>query len=547
MNANDNLAEASFGDLLKAYETGRAARLDPDAPRKGIVAAISGDRVFVDIGSKSEGAVPVAELSGPDGALKVKPGDEIQVVIQGRDDDGNLLLSPVIAARPRDWNALERAFEAKQIIVGKVTATTKGGLSVDVGVRAFLPASRSGVRETADLEKMVGEEIRCRIMELDVDDENVILDRRAVLEEEAAKARQEMLSSLKEGDVVRGTVRSLTNFGAFVDLGGVDGLLHVGDMAWSRVSKPKDVVSPGDQIDVKILQIDREKPRIALGLKQLTPDPWTEVSRQLKTGDRVKGVVTRLMDFGAFVEIQPGVEGLIHISEMAWSKRVKHPRDVLKADDAVEAVVLNVNPAERRIGLGLKQALGDPWADAEERFKPGTVVEGTIRNMQKFGAFVEITDGVEGLIHISDIVNDRRLNHPNEALKPEQRIRAVVLEIDRERRRLKLGMKQLEPDDTDEYIREHKAGDQVTGRVVRVDGDQARVELGEGVIGICRLEGQRSAAPTGSFAAQLAAVWKTDPEPEAAPAIAPVQAGQVRSFQITAIDAASKTIELAAA
>ncbi len=539
MNRKENLAEASFGELLEAYESGRARGVPPDQPRQGIIAAVSGERVFVDIGGKSEGVIPIAEFSEP-----VRPGQEIQVTIVGRDDEGYLLLSPLAGGRPRDWNALERAFQSKEIIAGRVTGATKGGLNVDVGVRAFLPASRSGCREAADLEKLVGEEIRFRIIQLDIDDENVIVDRRVVLEEEAQAARNALLDSLQEGAVVRGTVRSLTEFGAFVDLGGVDGLLHVSDMAWSRVTDPKTVVSPGEEIEVKILQIDRgEKPRISLGLKQLSPDPWEQIAARLQPADRVKGVVTRLMDFGAFVEIEPGVEGLVHVSEMSWAKRVKHPRDLVKPGDMVEAVVLGVSPAERRIALGLKQALGDPWADAEERFGVGKVAEGTVRNIQKFGAFVELADGIEGLLHISDLVSDRRLNHPNEVLKQDQRVRAVVLEFDREKKRIKLGMKQLEPDSSDEYIAEHKAGDEVMGRVTRIEGDTAKVELGEGVVGNCSLSGQTRAGTTSSFGAQLAAVWKQE-EAEAAPVKESVQVGQVRSFRITGIDTSSKRIEL---
>jgi small subunit ribosomal protein S1 len=547
VSQQENLAEASFGELLEAYEKGHGSqRLAQDQPRKGVVAAISGDRVFVDIGMKSEGIVPAADLRGPDGSIHLRPGDEIHVTISGRDEEGYLLLSPLAAGRPHDWNALERAFQGKEIIAGRVTALVKGGLSVDVGVRAFLPASRSGAREAAEMEKLIGQEIRCRIIQLDIDDENVIVDRRAVLEEEALAARNEKLARLEEGAVVRGTVRSLTEFGAFVDLGGIDGLLHAGDMAWSRVSDPKTVVSPGDEIEVKILHVDREKPRIALGLKQLTPDPWTTIAGRLKPADRVKGVVTRLTDFGAFVEIEPGVEGLVHVSEMSWAKRVKHPRDLVKPGDAVEAVVLAVNAPERRIALGLKQALGDPWADAEERFQAGKVVEGTVRNLQKFGAFIELADGVDGLLHIADITSEKRLHHPNEMLQPGQRVRAVVLEIDGGKKRIKLGMKQLEPDSSDEYISGHQVGDEVMGRVVRIENGRAQVELGEGVIGICSLSSEARTARTSSFGAQLAAAWNREAPAPAAPAREPLQAGQVRSFRISAIDSASKRIELSA-
>ena len=530
--------DVSFEELLKAYEEApRRKGGGGDGPRKGIVAGIVGDRVFVDIGSKAEGVIRVADLK-----WEVKPGDEIPVTIVGRDSEGYLLLSPMAAKRPRDWSAIDRAFQGKEIIAGQVTGLVKGGLSVDIGVRGFMPASRSGCRETADLEKLVGQEIRCRISQLDIEDENVILDRRAVLEEEAQATRQTLLEGIQEGAVVRGTVRSVMDFGAFVDIGGVDGLLHVSDMSWSRVADAKSFVAPGDSIEVKVLQIDRAKPRIALGVKQLSADPWTTVAERLTVGQRLHGTVSRVTDFGAFVEIEPGVDGLVHISEMSWTKRVRHPQDVVKPGDRVEAVVLGIHPGDKKISLGLKQALGDPWEAAAERFPVGTVVEGTVRSLQKFGAFVELADGVDGLLHISDLVADRRLNHPNEVLKVNQKVRAVVLEFDREKKRIKVGMKQLEPDSSDEYIGERKVGDEVVGRVLRVNSGEARVELGEGVVGICRVAGgAQASAPTG-FGAQLAAAWKRD-----APAVAgpeALQAGQIRSFRITALDPASKSIEL---
>ena len=536
-------SEPSFADLLEAFEKGRAGRKRAeDEPRRGIVAAISGDRIFVDIGSKSEGVIPVAEMKEP-----VKPGDELLITIVGRDSEGYLLLSATIAQRPRDWSALQRAFDNKEIIAGRVTEAVKGGLRVDVGAQAFLPASRSGCREQADLEALIGQEIRCRILQLDVDDENIILDRRVVLEEEALVVREQRLQALQPGSVMRGTVRSLTDFGAFVDLGGIDGLLHASDMSWSRVADPKKFLQMGEQVDVKILSVERGggKTRVALGIKQLTPDPWTTITDRLAVGDRVRGPVTKLMDFGAFVELEPGIEGLIHISEMSWARRVHHPKDVVKVGDVVETVVLGISLKERRVALGLKQALGDPWDDAAERFGAGKVVEGTVRSMQKFGAFLELAEGIEGLLHISDITAERRLNHPNEVLKQDQKVRVIVTEFDREKKRVKVSMKQLEPDETDDYIREHQVGDQVTGRVARIESGQARVELGEGVIGVYRLTGVAEAAPSGSLAAQLAAVWKREAPVAAASGGGEVlQPGQVRSFRITAIDGGTKRIEL---
>jgi len=535
--------ESSFADLLDAYEKDRRARpTDEGAPRRGVVAAVTAERVFIDIGGKSEGVIPAADLKEP-----VERGAEISVIIVGRDSEGYLLLSPVVARRPRDWGALQRAFDNKEIIAGRVVEAVKGGLRVDVGARAFLPASRSGCREQADLEALIGQEIRCKILQLDVEDENVVVDRRAVLEEEARAERERHLSGLVPGAVLRGSVRSITDFGAFVDLGfGLEGLLHAADMAWSRVGDPKSFVQAGESLEVKVLSIERPasgKPRISLGLKQLSDDPWTTLADRLHTGDRVRGAVTRLMDFGAFVEIGPGVEGLIHVSEMSWAKRVRHPKDLLKAGDVVEAVVLGIDTGQRRVALGLKQALGDPWEEAASRFAAGRVVEGTVRSLQKFGAFVELSDGIEALLHISDITAERRLNHPNEVLKAGQKVRAAVTEFDREKKRIKVSMKDLEPDASDEYIADHKVGDQVTGRVARVAGGEARVELGEGVVGVYRLAGAPAPAPSGALAAQLAAVWKT-PAPAATEAAESVQAGQVRSFRITALDAESKRIEL---
>jgi small subunit ribosomal protein S1 len=538
--------DASFADILEAFEKGRATQRPAEhEPLRGVVAAVSGDRVFVDIGRKAEAVIPVAELKEP-----VRPGDELTVTIVGRDDEGYLLLSPLIAERPRDWSSLQRAFDNKEIVAGRVTEAVKGGLRVDVGmgVPAFLPASRSGAREQADLEALVGQEIRCRILQLDVEDENILVDRRAVLEEEAQAARDRRLAEIQPGLVLRGTVRSLTDFGAFVELGeGIDGLLHVADMSWGRIADPRKFLQPGETVEVKVLSVERGpgKPRISLGIKQLSEDPWTTVSGRLHIGDRLRGPVTKLMDFGALVEIEPGIEGLIHVSEMSWTRRIRHPKDVVQVGDVVEAVVLGIHLSERRVSLGLKQALGDPWDDAAAQFGVGKVVEGTVRSIQKFGVFVELSEGIEALLHISDITSERRLNHPNEVLKLDQRIRAVVTEFDREKKRIKLSTKQLEPDDTDEYLREHKVGDQVTGRVARIDGSQARVELGEGVVGVYQIIGAREpTASGGALAAQLAAVWKREAPAAPSGGAEEIKPGQVRSFRITAIDPASKRIEL---
>jgi small subunit ribosomal protein S1 len=455
-------------------------------------------------------------------------------------------------ARPADWPALERAFADKATIVGTVIAMVKGGFSVDVGVRAFMPASRSGVREAAEMEKLVGQEIRCRITKLDTTEEDVVVDRRAVLEDEERVAKGRRYSELREGDVINGTVRSLTDYGAFVDIGGVDGLLHVADLSWSRVNNPADVLSVGQEIEARVLKVDLEKQRISLGMKQLLPHPWDSVAEKYKTGERVRGTVSRLADFGAFVELEPGVEGLIHISEMSWAKRVRKPSDMVNVGDAVEVVILSVNVGEQRLSLGLKQALGDPWADVARRLAAGSTVEGPITSITKFGAFVQVNEGVEGMVHVSEIDAEKRINHPQDVLKLGQVVKAQVLSIDPERRLMRLSMKQLVPTGLDEYIEEHKPGDVVTGRVSEEANGLARVELGEGVYATCQVaaaaapqEGTKStAADLSSLTSMLQARWKGGASSSGVNKEETLQTGQVRSFRITKLDPTAKMIEL---
>ena len=385
-----------------------------------------------------------------------------------------------------------------------------------------------------------------------MDDEDVVVDRRIVLEDEERATKDRRYGELKEGDTITGTVRSLADYGAFVDVGGVDALLHVGDIAWSRVSKAADVLEPGQQVEVRVLKIDPAKKRISVGMKQLLEHPWDASAGKFKAGDRVRGTVTRVMEFGAFVELEPGVEGLIHISEMSWGKKVRIASDVVKPGDVVETVILGVNAAERRIALGLKQALGDPWADATKKFEVGTEVEGPVTSVQKFGAFVQLAEGIEGMVHISDISAEKRLNHPSDMLKVGQVVKAVVLELDLEKRRLKLGMKQLVPTGLDEYIAERKVGDEVSGRVIEVSGATARVELGEGIRATCKIKAGKPADQTAekpgakadlsSLGSMLQAKWKSGPA--AAEKTQEIAAGQVRSFRIVKLDADGKKIEV---
>jgi len=533
----------SFGELLTQFEQSHSHKPEAGANQlEGTVISVSADAVYLDIGYKTEGVL--ARSAFRDNAESVKPGDKFFVSVKGRNAERYYELSLARVAQPKDWDSLEAAFAQKLTIPGTVTGVVKGGLSVDVGVRAFLPASRSGTHDARELEKLVGEEITCRIAQLDVADENVIVDRRAVLEEQALAAEQSRVAGVQEGEVVRGTVSRIASFGAFVDLGGIDGLLHISDMAWSRVANPEDVVAVGQEIEAKVLKVDRESRRISLGLKQLQPEPWETAAERYKAGGRVTGTVTRLMDFGAFVELEPGIEGLIHVSEMSWVKKVRQPSDILGSGDSVDTVILSVNPGERRISLGLKQALGDPWADAAKKFPVGSAVEGPVTKLEKFGAFVQMAEGVEGLVHISEITAERRLHHPQDALKVGQVVRAQVLAIDAEKRQAKLSMKQLVPTSLDEYLAEHKIGDVVSGRVV----DDSAVELGEGIRAACRVKqgagedaGSAGKADLSALTSMLQARWKGGAGAGAARP-EPLRAGQVRNFRIVELDREAKKI-----
>jgi small subunit ribosomal protein S1 len=541
----------SFGDIFAQYQQSHSLKSKDGEGREGTVIAVSSESVLMDIGRKVEGILPLAAVQSAGEA--VRPGDKLLVTITGRDpESGYYTLSRGKVSRPTDWESLERAFVDKATIVGTVTGVVKGGLTVDVGVRAFLPGSRSGVRDSTELTKLVGQEVRCRITKLDVADEDVVVDCRAVAEQEERATKERRYSELKEGETVRGTVRSLTDYGAFVDIGGVDALLHVSDIAWRRISKPADVLSLEQEIEAMVLKVDPDKGRISLGMKQLLPHPWDSAAEKYKTGERVRGCVTRLADFGAFVEVEPGIEGLIHISEMAWSRRVRHPSDVVKTGESVEAVILAVNTADRRISLGLKQALGDPWAEVTQRFAVGSVIEGPVTNFTKFGAFVELSEGVEGMVHISEISGEKRIAHPQEVLKIGQVVKAQVLEVDLQKRQIRLSVKQLVPSSLDEYIAERKEGDVVTGRMTEVSGGTARVELGEGVQGTCRMPVERPAGEEAKpeakvdislLTSMLSSRWMGGTTSEGSQPEA-VVAGQVRSFRIVKLDPTAKKIEL---
>jgi small subunit ribosomal protein S1 len=541
--------DSTFADILSSYEQQHADGRGGETVT-GTIVSVSADTILIDVGRKIEGSLPVSKWRETETGEPLR-GEQVAVSVGPRNEEGYYQLSTVKIERPKDWSGLQAAFAEKRTISGFVAEQVKGGFRVDIGVRAFMPASRSGIREMAEMPNLVGQEIECRITKLDVEKEDVVVDRRVVLEEEQARRREKAFSDIQEGAVVQGRVRSVMDFGAFVDIGGVDGLLHVVDMSYSRIAKASDVVQPGDELEVKVLKVDPNTKKISLGLKQVQEEPWGLAARTFHPGDRVSGTVSRLTDFGAFVELMPGVDGLIHLSELSWNKRVRKPGDLLKPGERVDAVVLQINPAERRISLGYKQALGDPWETVPERFPVGSTVEGAVTNIAAFGAFVEVGEGIEGMVHISDITNEKRIDHPREKLTKGQIIKAVVLDVDRERRRLRLGMRQLEPTTVDHYISEHQPGQTVSGRLIEVQGSHARVELGEGVVGTCNLKksedssgqnGKTTAADVGSLGAMLAAKWKQGGGSGVSEETA--RAGQVRSFRIAHLDPAKKLIEL---
>ncbi len=574
--------EEDFAQLLREDTASRANAVDRTGGSKQIdatVVAITVDAVLLDIGYKTEGILPLSAFAKDE--KSVEPGDRVRVTVKGRDTDGYYELTRQRgAAAPKDYSSLEEAFEAKGTVLGTVTGLVKGGLTVDIGMRAFLPSSRSGTRDAAEMEKLVGQEIRVRITSLDLEGgfdgdrparPDAVVDRRSVLEEEARAASDQRFSELAEGQTVLGTVRSLTTFGAFVDLDGADALLHISDIAWHRVENPADHLSVGDQIEVQILKIDNTDPakrRIAVGLKQLLPHPWESVPGTYSLGQKITGKITRETDFGAFVELAPGIEGLIHISEMAWGKKVRKPSDIVKVGDQVEAVILAIDTDQKRIGLGLKQALGDPFAEITRTIHPGAVVEGKISQITKFGAFMTVTEGVEGLIHISEITAEKRVNHPSDVLRVGETVKALVLEIDKEKRQLRLSMKQAIPTGLDDFLLEHAAGDTVTGRIIDLDhlSNTARVELGEGIIAAATLPAADptdapSTPPTSAgpvdlsqLGSLLGSKWKTahaDARPAPKPSKSttnpsgPLAPGQIRTFTITTLDAPTKKITLA--
>jgi len=462
----------------------------------GRVLAVTDAGVIVDVGGKFEGLVPAQEFAESGSAIEFGPGQTIEVERLHEHKDGYVLLSHVRAHRRRVWERIEKSYRQHSDMKGKVSERIKGGLVVDIGVRAFLPASQIELRPVHDLEGWKDREIDVRVLKLNRKRGNVVVSRRAILEEEQKSKREALLATMSDGAVITGRVKNVTDYGVFVDLGGIDGLLHVSDLVWGRVPHPSSVVQAGEEIQVQILKFDKEKQRISLGRKQLLPDPWATVPERFPVGTRVKGKIVGVTDYGAFVQIEPGVEGLVHVSEMSWSKRAKHPSKIVKVGDEADVVVLEVKTDQRRISLGLKQTQADPWEAAAEKYPVGTMVSGRVRNLADFGAFVEIEEGMEGLIHISDVSWTERIKHPSEKFKKGDTIQAKVLKVDSQNRRLSLGIKQVN-DIWANWFGEHKIGDLIKGKVARATDFGAFVELSDGIEALCHVSEIEERRPKG--------------------------------------------------
>jgi small subunit ribosomal protein S1 len=480
-----------FAAALESFDREQAAEAASQAYDDNVVTGtvikLTDKHVVVDVGLKSEGLIPLEQVLDHNGQPKLKAGDTVEVVVEREEAEGGFLLSYDKAQRHRVWDAIERAANDKTPVIGTVLGRVKGGLTVDIGIKAFLPGSQLEIRPVRNLDGYIGQQIEVRVIKLNKKRGNVVVSRKELLEEEQTNKRSMTLEHLEEGAILTGTVKNLTDYGAFVDLGGIDGLLHITDMSWGRLTHPRDLVNVGDEIQVKVLKFDREKQRVSLGFKQLTPDPWLDAVERYPIGARVRGRVLSVTDYGSFVELEQGIEGLVHVSEMTWSKRMKHPSKLVKPGDEVETVVLSVNPNDRRISLGMKQLLENPWEHLSERYPAGTIVEGRVRNLTDFGAFIEIEDGIDGLVHVSNLSWTKRVKHPSEILKKGEKVRAVVLGVEAENRRLSLGIKQLQPDVWETFFAQHRVGDVVKGKVLRTAQFGAFIEIAEGVEGLCHV------------------------------------------------------------
>jgi small subunit ribosomal protein S1 len=471
----------SFADLFQQ----KVRSLKEGEVVRGRVLAVDSEHIQIDIGFKSEGMVPAWEFMDDDGTLLVRVGDEVDVLLEEAEgEDGRIVLSKEKADRLKVWDDISKAYQAEEPVEGVVVARVKGGLAVDIGVKAFLPGSQVDLRPVRNLESVVGQRLKFKIIKFNKRRANIVLSRRALLETERKKLRESTLQTLAPGQIVDGVIKNLTDYGAFIDLGGIDGLLHVTDMSWGRVNHPSEIFQVGDEIKVKVLKFDSENERVSLGLKQIQPDPWIDASMRYPMGKRIQGRVVSLAEYGAFVELEPGIEGLIHVSEMSWTKRIKHPSKVVAVGDSVEAVVLDVDERDRKISLGMKQIEPNPWSVIEERYPVGTRVSGTVRNITNFGVFVGLEEGIDGLVHVSDISWTEQIKHPSEKFNKGDKVEAVVLKIDKENEKFSLGIKQLQPNPWDAILKKYPVGTEVTGTVSSLADFGAFVRLDEGIEGL---------------------------------------------------------------
>src|SRR6187397_667351 len=481
---HDDVSDQEMADLMELYDDSFRNMAEGEVV-KGTVLRVTESAVVVDVGYKSEGLIAISEFLDENGQVTVQGGDMIDVLLERTEDrDGYVVLSREKAEKMKIWDEVEKAYADRKVVIGRVIERIKGGLAVDIGVRAFLPGSQIDIRPVRNLDSLKGQDLRMRVIKVNKKRGNIVLSRKVLLEEENAEKKKHTLETLAEGKVLRGVVKNITDYGAFIDLGGIDGLLHITDMSWGRVGHPSEVLKVNDEIDVIVLKYDPATERVSLGHKQLVADPWSAVSERYPVGARVSGKVVSLTDYGAFIELEPGVEGLIHVSEMSWSKRVKHPSKILNVGDSVDAMVLGVDATARRISLGLKQVEQNPWHDLAEKYPVGTRIKGKVRNLTEFGAFVEVEEDIDGLIHISDMSWSKRVKHPSEVLKKGDTVDAMVLNIDAENQRLSLGLKQLATDIWDDFFSRHHVGDTIEGKVVRMTNFGAFVELDEGIEGL---------------------------------------------------------------
>ena len=470
--------EQLYEESLKHIQEGEIVR--------GRVVHIGRDSVLVDVGYKSEGIIDLDEF--PDQGRHLRVGEEVDVLLEEKEDsEGQVILSKEKANRIKIWDDISKKYDNNDVVDGVVVARIKGGLTVDIGLKAFLPGSQIDLRPVRNLDKLIGERLQMRIIKLNKRRGNIVLSRRVLLEEERQRAKEKTLASLAEGQIIEGVVKNITEYGAFIDLGGIDGLLHITDMSWGRVSHPSELFAIGDKVRVMVLKFDQEHERVSLGLKQMTPDPWMDVAEKYPETSRVSGKVVSITDYGAFVELEEGIEGLVHVSQMSWARRTRHPSKIVNIGDTIEAVVLSVDKDKKRISLGMKQIEPNPWTTVDERYPVGSEVEGKVRNLTDFGAFIALEEGIDGLIHISDMSWTQRVKHPSEILKKGQKVRAVVLNVDKENERLSLGLKQMELDPWTQVQTKYHVGQDVRVKVVKVTNFGAFAELEDGVEGLIHL------------------------------------------------------------